>query len=170
MYPLPISVFITKCLIYLPAKVRNFYRFLSMTCVKLSFQPSFLDRTFANNSKSWIYPSQLITDGYVPYLLRYSKKRPRYRPAEMRTRRTKRARWGSPAGGAGLSHQSKRSNPLADILPPFRAKTPTGWRKSSNGVEKILQLGGENPPPRWSDTFNGVQDFILSFPSVFPLP
>ncbi|MBP3774076.1 MAG: hypothetical protein ILA34_01850 [Bacteroidaceae bacterium] len=38
------------------------------------------------------YPSQLITDGYVPYLLRYSKKRPRYRPAEMRTRRTKRAR------------------------------------------------------------------------------
>ena len=37
------------------------------------------------------YPSQLITDGYVPYLLRYSKKRPRYRPAEMRTRRTKRA-------------------------------------------------------------------------------
>ena len=30
------------------------------------------------------FPSQLITDGYVPYLLRYSKKRPRYRPAEDR--------------------------------------------------------------------------------------
>ena len=131
-----------------------------MACVKLSFQPSFLDRTFANNSKSWIYPSQLITDGYVPYLLRYSKKRPRYRPAEMRTRRTKRARWGSPAGGAGLSHQSKRSNPLADILPPFRAKTPTGWRKSSNWVEKILQLGGENPPTGWRKSSNGVEKIL----------
>ena len=30
------------------------------------------------------YPSHLITDGYVPYLLRYSKKRPRYRPADDR--------------------------------------------------------------------------------------
>ena len=116
------------------------------------------------------YPSQLITDGYVLYLLRYSKKRPRYRPAEMRTRRTKRARLGSPAGGARLSHQSKRPCPSANFLPPFRTKTPTGWRKSSNGLEKTLQRVGENPPPRWSDTFNGVQDFILSFPSVFPLP
>lgn len=33
------------------------------------------------------FPSQLITDGYVPYLLRYSKKRPRYRPAEDRQAR-----------------------------------------------------------------------------------
>ena len=30
------------------------------------------------------FPAQLISDGYVPYLLRYSRKRPRYRPANDR--------------------------------------------------------------------------------------
>lgn len=49
-----------------------------MVCVKLSFHPSFLDRTFAKNSKIWIFrhsPISLLPSGQRPgFSLFLSKK------------------------------------------------------------------------------------------------
>ena len=54
------------------------------------------------------FPAQLISDGYVPYLLRYSKKRPRYRPAEDRqAQRT----YGPTMKGWHLFYDQNKINP-----------------------------------------------------------